>query len=122
VKRKALSLKGVTTKTYRSRVHAALLADSEYQKVDWFDLALGKLGGTARAAKLIRMSELQLQHCRVHGWSSLTSDQMVNISQASGVPMLSLMVQCNGEVTAEKRARCSPKSTTGSPKASIPPI
>ena len=118
---RTLSLKGVTTKTYLSRVHAALLADPEYQKVDWFDLALRKLGGITGAAKVIRMSELQLQHCRVHGWSSLTSDQMMNISQASGVPMLGLMVQCNGEVAAEKRARCSPKSTIGSPRASTLP-
>ena len=83
-------------------MYAALLADPDYHKLDWFDAALHRLEGITKAAKLIRVSASRLQHYRERGWSSLTSDQMMNIAQASGVPMLGLIVQCN---QAEAKAR-----------------
>jgi hypothetical protein len=98
---------GVTMETYLSRMYAALLADPEHDKLDWFDAALRRLGGITKAAKLIHVSASRLQHYREHGWSSLTSDQMMNIAQASGVPMLGLMMQCNRELAAKGRPRRS---------------
>jgi len=92
-------------KTYLSRMGAALFANSEYQQVDWFDLALRRFGGVTKAAKLIRVSTSQLHHYREHSWSSLTYDQMMNIAHASGVPILGLIVQCNREVAAERQRR-----------------
>ena len=89
--------------TYLSRVYAALLADPGYHELDWFDVALRRLGGVAKAAKLIRVSASRLRHHRECGWISLTSDQMMNIAQASGVPMLGLIVQCNQELAAKER-------------------
>jgi hypothetical protein len=97
--------------TYLSRIYATLLADPEHQKLDWFDIALRRLGGITKAAKLIRVSASRLKHYRERGLSSLTSDQIMNIAQASGVPMLGLIVQCSQELSAqERRARRSHRS------------
>jgi hypothetical protein len=86
---------------------ATLLADPEYHKLDWFDIALRQLGGIVKTAKLIRVSASQLQHFREHGWNSLNSDQMMDIARASGVPLLGLMVQCNRELDGRKPKRAA---------------
>jgi hypothetical protein len=87
-------------RTHLSRKYAGLLADQEYQKIDWFEVALRRLGGITKAARLIHVSESRIRQYRQGGWSSLTSDQMVNIAKVSGVPMLGLIVQCNQELGA----------------------
>jgi hypothetical protein len=91
--------------TYLSRMYAVLVADPESDKLDWFDIALRQLGGITKAAKLVCVGTSRLQHCREHGWSSLTSDQMMDVAQASSVPLLGLMVQCNRELDARKPKR-----------------
>jgi hypothetical protein len=86
-----------------SRIYAGLLAEQDCQKIDWFEVALRRLGGISKAARLLHVSELRVQKYRQGGLGFLTSDQMLNIAKASGVPMLGLMVQCNQELAARKR-------------------
>jgi hypothetical protein len=84
-----------------------LLEDPVCHKLNWFDVALRRLGGITKAAKLIRVSESRLEYYRDRGWSFLTSDQMMKVAQASGVPILGLMVQCNEELASQRQARRS---------------
>jgi hypothetical protein len=85
---------------------ATLPACPYWDKLDWFDIALRQLGGVKKASKIIRIRASRLVHLCEHGWSSLSSSQMMDLARASGVPLLGLMMQCIREMGHGTRIAC----------------
>ncbi|PWT79661.1 MAG: hypothetical protein C5B58_13090 [Acidobacteria bacterium] len=87
-------------KTNLSHLYAVLVADPESDKFDWFDIALRRLGGLTKAANSSAPAHRSFGTVARTAGASLSSQGMMDIAKASGVPLLGLMVQCNRELEA----------------------
>ena len=70
----------------------ALLGDPDYDRVDWIEVAIRRVGGVGKAAAVVGSNEQTIQNYRKAHWAPFRLRDLNKLAEKSGIPLGALIL------------------------------